>query len=115
MDPNTSHLTTDALVLGGMFASIAGALLSLAMKYVPGLNAWYAKQSKEKKSFVMGIMLVIAALGVAFWTCSDGACAGNGDWRVYLMALFSAGTSNQAVHQITPAPEKLKGPHEGQP
>lgn len=114
MDPGVMNVNAEALVLGGMFASIAGALLSLAMKYIPGLSDWFSRQSKETKSAVMGALVIVAAAGVALWTCSDGACAAGGDWKVYVLAIFSAATSNQAVHQITPAPDRLKGPHEGQ-
>lgn len=105
MDPSSiATVSPEALVLGGMFASIAGALLSLAMKYVPGLSDWYAKQASGTKSLLMAVLVVISAVGVAFWTCSDGACAAQGNWKVYVMAIFGALMANQATHQITPTP-----------
>lgn len=115
MEPSDiSQISTEAMALGSLFSAIAGAILSAAFKRIPKLSDWYIVQSKEMKSGLMFVMVVLAAVGVAAWTCSDGACAGGGDWKVYAIAIWSAATANQSTHSFIPTPQRLKGPHEGQ-
>lgn len=42
--------------------AVAGAIVSLAFKYVPGLNGWYDKQTAQfKELFMLGILVIVVA------------------------------------------------------
>ena len=93
-----------------LLSSLAGIILSLSMRYLPGLKGWYGGLSSTAKQLFMAVLLVVAAFVSAVWTCSDpapsvsrlGSCLGGTDWREYVRALVAALVSNQATHQITP-------------
>lgn len=87
-------------------AALAGMILSLSFRYIPGLKGWFERLSSEGKSGIMAIMIVIAGIGTAIWQCSTpddsmGHCLSIG-WKEYARAILSALVTNQATHQITP-------------
>jgi hypothetical protein len=91
-------------------AALAGMLLSLSFRYVPGLKNWFERLSSEGKSGVMAVMIVIAGIGTLLWQCSSSEdsminCLSLG-WKEYARAVFSALVTNQATHQITPSEKK---------
>jgi len=49
--------------------AVAGVILSLAFKYIPGLNAWYEKQTSQFKELFMLGMLVIVVAGMFGLSC----------------------------------------------
>ena len=53
-----------------LLTSIAGALLSLAFSYFPGLSEAYETLDPTRKRLVMLIFLVIAALGLYAASCA---------------------------------------------
>jgi len=89
-------------------AMLAGAVLSLAFSYVPGLSAWFGNLEGTYKRLVMAGLLLLVAVGVA-----GLACAGFGpDFnlgitcdRAGLVGLFQAFmlalVANQATYSIT--------------
>lgn len=92
-------------------ALVAGTILSLAISYIPGVNTAYEGLSPTSRRLVMALLLVVAAVGSAFWACSAPenqslrACFGGVEWRTYVTTLISALVANQATHRITPQPE----------
>ena len=91
-----------------LIPSIAGILLSLAFKYVPGLSGWYEHQLPQTKSLVMLAALVGAVVVIMVAGCANlawpGVCQGEG-WRDvlqgFILALVATTTANQATHMIT--------------
>lgn len=89
-------------------ALIAGAVLSLAFSYIPGLNTKYAEMAEETKRLIMaGCLLLVAGLAYAdaclAWglfgssvTCDQAGVLGL--VRVFVLALVA----NQAVYKLTP-------------
>ena len=81
--------------------AVAGVILSLLFKYVPGLDAWYAKQESSAKELIMlGIMVV--AVGGAFGLSCAGwldiyACTELGA-RDAVFALVGAVVGNQGAY-----------------
>lgn len=96
-----------------LLASVAGITLSLIMSYIPGLSDKFATLSSNAKRSIMAILIVISALGLAFWTCLNpegdarfGACLGGLSWSEYLQAVIAALVSNQATFTISPKKEE---------
>lgn len=91
-----------------LIPSIAGIVLSLAFKYLPGLSGWYDHQLPQTKSLVMLASLVAAVIVVMVAGCANlawpGVCRGDG-WRNvlqgFVLALVATATANQATHMIT--------------
>ncbi|RPJ29470.1 MAG: hypothetical protein EHM33_01070 [Chloroflexi bacterium] len=79
--------------------SIAGVILSLAIAYIPQLAEWYGKFDTAGKARVMGILLVVAALGVFGLSCANVfmlvACTVEGA-KDLLGILIAALVANQA-------------------
>jgi hypothetical protein len=88
---------------------VAGALLSLAFSYVPGLNSKFAALEPEKKRLVMlGLLalvsLVVFGLGCAGFaadlglsvTCDRAGAVG------LLKAFLGAVVANQAMYSLSP-------------
>ena len=91
-----------------LLSGMAGGLLSLLASYVPGLKQAYARMDSTKKSLIMAILVILAGIGSAAWSCSApessetvAACLGVG-WRAYAQTILAALVANQAVHRITP-------------
>jgi hypothetical protein len=85
-------------------AGLAGAILSILFSYIPGLNTWYAKLSKQYQRLIMLASLVYAA-GVIYGlscanilnyiTCDKAGLIGLGK------VLVAAIVVNQSIYQIT--------------
>lgn len=98
-----------------LIGSVAGAVLSLVFKYVPGLNVKWDRLEEDYKRMYMGAMLVLVAVVMYALSCWDNApsvlvvveCSKDGLTNV-LFALFSALTANQSVHAITPMATSVK-------
>lgn len=109
---SNSTITADAL------SAIAGAILSLVFRYMPGLNDKYQTLGHGKKVVVMVGCLAAAAVGTAMWGCLDrtdqsfGACFAAVEWAPYVRAFVFAFVTNQSVFGATkkkdPEPEPVK-------
>lgn len=94
--------------LPSVIPSIAGIVLSLAFKYIPGLAPWYDAQSAQTKSLVMLASLVGAVVVIMVAGCANlafpGVCEGTG-WRDvlqgFVLALVATTTANQATYLVT--------------
>ena len=53
--------------LGG----IAGIILSLALAYIPKVSDWYNAKTGAEKAQIMGLLLVVSALGVFGLGCAN--------------------------------------------
>lgn len=91
-----------------LLAATAGALLSLAVNYIPGLSTKFDTLSSNGQRLMMAGLLAIAAVGTAIWTCTDperggvGICLGGTDWRAIIQAYVFALMANQATDRISP-------------
>lgn len=91
-----------------LIPSIAGIVLSLAFKYIPGLSGWYDAQQPQTKSLVMLASLVAAVIVIMVAGCANlawpGVCQGEG-WRDvlqgFVLALVATTTANQATYLVT--------------
>lgn len=98
--------------LPDVLSLLAGAVLSLAFAYVPGVSGWFGALDAVKKRGVMALAL-LAAAGLLFVTsCAglplDGAnieCSSLGAWSLvkYLLLALAA---NQSAYQLSPASRK---------
>ena len=89
--------------------AIAGAILSLAFSYIPGLKQWYDRKNPEAKRLLMLGLLVVTVAGVFGLACSPW-----GDWAKIevtcdavgfaelVWALVLAIMANQTAYLITP-------------
>lgn len=91
-------------------SGVAGMILSLAMTYIPGINAAYARLSPGVKQTVMGVLIVAAAGLSAWWACqgAENVCAEGVDWRAGIQSVIAALVANQATDRISPEPEAVK-------
>lgn len=96
-------------------ATTAGALLSLLFNYVPGLNSRFDRLSADMQRAVMGIVLLISAVGMALWQCSDQSmssmstmCEGGINWRAVLTNTVFALVGNQSADRISPKPRETE-------
>lgn len=92
-------------------AATAGALLSLLFNYVPGLNKRFDLLSADMQRTVMGVVLLVSAIGMALWQCSDQSasvmssmCEGGINWRAILTNTVFALVGNQSADRISPKP-----------
>lgn len=97
---------------------IAGAVLSLAFSYIPGLNTAYAKLADEVKQLIMlgvlaavvaGLYLLMCAgvIAVTNLTCDTGSI-----WKLigyFLLAVIA----NQSANSITPAAKSVTAAKSG--
>jgi hypothetical protein len=51
-------------------SAIAGALLSLALAYIPGLRDWFGKQTGDVKRLVTAVLLLLVAAGSYGLACA---------------------------------------------
>lgn len=95
-----------------VLAAIAGAVLSLAFSYIPGLSVLFAALKPEVKRLVMAALLlvisaVIYALGCAGVVQSGITCDQQG--AVQLIWIFiSSVMANQSTYNLTPRTEAVK-------
>ena len=85
-------------------AAIAGAVLSLAFSYIPGLDEGFANLEPTHKRLIMGGLLVVVAVAVFGLSCGNLLASVTCDKQgalglvnVLIMALIA----NQSVYQIT--------------
>lgn len=88
---------------------VAGAVLSLAFGYIPGLRPWFEALDAVRKAQVMGVLLILAALGVFLAACYTpwqwATCSGEGAWQLVEL-LFYALVANQATYQLAVRPTR---------
>jgi len=86
-------------------SAIAGAVLSLAFSYLPGLSGWYDGQSPTVKRLLMAAVLVVVAgaiFGLSCWRIiSQVECTQAGAWGL-VGVLITALIANQAMYLISP-------------
>ena len=84
-------------------SAIAGIIISLALEFIPGLDAWYAKFTPQQKRLVMLISLAVVVGGAFGLSCTNlmavFACTVAGGWSA-VMAFIAALVANQSVHLI---------------
>ena len=56
----------DAQLLSG----IAGVVLSLAVAYIPGVDAWYAGKDAKAKARVMALLLIVVSAIIFALACA---------------------------------------------
>lgn len=90
-----------------LLAMVAGAILSLGLSYIPGLNSWYAGLAEDVKKFIMLVLLAVASIGVLAVSCAPllgmvfVECTTAGAVQV-LVVFIAALIANQSVHRISP-------------
>ena len=99
-------------VTPAVLAAIAGAVLSLAFSYIPGLNAKFAVLPSETKSLIMAGLLLAASLAVFGLGCAGILQAGIGcdqKGAVQLAFIFiSAIMANQSVYALSAPVQAVK-------
>ena len=100
------------IVTPAVLAAIAGAVLSLAFSYIPGLNAKFAALPSENKSLIMAVMLLLASLAVYGLGCAGIVQSGIGcdqKGAVQLAFIFiSAIMANQSVYALSAPTQAVK-------
>jgi hypothetical protein len=81
-------------------AGLAGAILSILFSYIPGLNTWYAKLSKQYQRLIMlasaGVIYGLSCANILnYITCDKAGLIGLGK------VLVAAIVVNQSIYQIT--------------
>lgn len=98
-------------VLITLIGAAAGAILSLSMSYIPGLNTRWDQLQDSTKQAIFGGLLVITSIGIALASCSNlieiVACDQSGLLRV-AFALFGALTSSQGIYSLSPKTPAVK-------
>lgn len=88
---------------------VAGAILSLAFGYLPGLRPWFEALDGIRKAQVMGILLILAAVLVFLLACYTpyqwATCSGEGAWQLVEL-LFAALVANQATYVLVVRPTR---------
>jgi hypothetical protein len=95
----------------GFIAAAAGAVLSLVLNYVPGLNAKFAVLSSEAKSGIVALSLVLIAGLVAASSCLNLwvwlPCTQGGLMQLGECLLFAL-IANQSVYKLSPQTELVR-------
>lgn len=98
-----------------MLSLIAGSVLSLAFKYIPKLNTWYAKQESEIKSSIMGGLLILVGLASYGLSCTEyGALFGlevvcdKTGFATIVATILRALATNQATYVLFPETKAVK-------
>ena len=81
--------------------SVAGVILSLLFKYVPGLSGWYEEQESQAKELIMlGIMTaaVAGAYGLSYFGWLDIYASGLEGIKQAVFALVGAIVGNQGAY-----------------
>ena len=98
-----------------VLALVAGAVLSLAFSYIPGVNTWFAALDGAMKRLLMLALLLAVALAVVGIACSgfgadigiDVTCDRAG-FIGMLKAFVLAMIANQGTYPITPKTQSVK-------
>lgn len=97
-----------------MIAATTGAVISLLFNYIPGLNTKFDTLSADMQRTVMGILILLTAIGMALWQCSGETVistycpSGTIDWRMVLTNAVFALVGNQSADRISPKPKEEK-------
>ncbi len=92
--------------------ALAGAAISLAFSYIPGLRTRFAKLSDETKKLIMagvlaGVTAAVVALSCYGWISTSISCTRYGLERVLMDFLIMAAV-NQGVYKLTPAARDVR-------
>ena len=101
----------DLSVLAVTLNSGAGIVLALAFDYLPGLNTWYAKLSKNAKKLIMIILLAVVSAIVMSASCIsiyDAVTCDSEGAMLLAQAFIQALIANQAVHKVLPETKGVK-------
>ncbi len=88
---------------GFSIGAVAGVVLSLLFKYIPGLSGWYEEKEPESKELIMlGILFIV--VGGAYGLSCYGplniyACTEAGAWEA-VFALVGAVVGNQGAYSM---------------
>jgi len=86
-------------------SAIAGVVLSLVFSYVPGIKCWFETLESQEKQALMGVLLVIVALGVFGVSCArvidTGIGCTQGGAIGLVQVLIAALVSNQSTYLLT--------------
>lgn len=100
------------LITPAVLAAIAGAVLSLAFSYIPGLNTKFAALSVEAKRLIMAGLLALISVVLYFLNCGNILLVGltcDKDGIIQLVWIFiSAVVANQSVFNLTPQTNAVK-------
>lgn len=85
-------------------SSIAGIVLSLIFTYVPGVREWWEPLAGSVKQMIMGLMLILVAIGAFALSCANviaGAVCDRDGAIGLLWTLIAALVANQSTYLIT--------------
>ena len=89
--------------------AIAGAVLSLAVAYIPRVSEWYDNLDAKGKAQAMGALLIVTAVAVFGLSCAAVLdfvpCTVAGAKELFTV-LIAALVANQAVYSIAVRPFK---------
>ena len=83
--------------------AVAGVILSLLFKYIPGLDVWYSEQKPTSKELIMlGIMVVAVggAYGLSCFGWLDIYACGPEGLKQAVFALVGAVLGNQGAYSM---------------
>ena len=83
--------------------AVAGVILSLLFKYVPGLSDWYENQDSQfKELFMLGLMVgaVAVTYGLSCFGWLDIYACGQEGLRDAVFSLVGAVVGNQGAYSI---------------
>lgn len=98
-----------------LISLIAGALLSLAFSYIPGLRTWYAGLGEEAKRLIMlGLLVLVAAgsfgLACLGWGAELGIaleCTQTGALGLFAQLVLAI-VGNQGTYALSPQRKDVK-------
>jgi hypothetical protein len=96
-------MNVDTTALTAAISSAAGAAISLACAYIPGLKQRFDALPGDQKRMWMGIAILAIAVGVGAISCVNIVdivpCSKDG-LVLLVVALFSALTGNQSAYSL---------------
>lgn len=96
-----------------LFATLAGAFISLIFSYVPSLNTWFARKSADFQRLTMvGLMVLVAIFlylaGCLGWITIENFVCGQQSIMTFLSALIMALIANQGTYAVSPQTPQVK-------
>jgi len=96
------------MITAEFLSGIAGAVLTLAFGYIPGLSTKYDALATEYKRLIMGALVILAGVGSVALACTGtGEVFGltlqcnTGGMAEVITAIVSALIVNQSLYKIT--------------